>query len=187
MTFAQGCSIECKGCQNRHLWSKDGGFITNEKELAKYLIDLSPHGNITLSGGEILDQPEATLSLLKHLRALDPKLNIILYSGRTWDEIFVRLGSLLACEVLTLVDILVDGPFIVEQDDSLITWRGSRNQRAIDAKASLIAGNVITMDWGNPEIIIDPSGDLHMPIGLSPDFSGAGKERKSRRCGQTKA
>jgi anaerobic ribonucleoside-triphosphate reductase activating protein len=183
--FCVGCTVRCPGCQNPHLWTSNGGMITTEEQLAAFLISLSPHGNISLSGGEILDQPDATLALLTYLRQINPDVHVILYTGRTYEQLSLRLGPLFR-SILEKIDVLVDGPFVHELDDSLITWRGSRNQRPIDVKATLVSGQVVVLDWDEPEIQIDKSGGLHLPIGLAQDFAEIGEVKRSRMCGQAK-
>jgi anaerobic ribonucleoside-triphosphate reductase activating protein len=141
--FCVGCTVRCPGCQNPHLWTSNGGMITTEEQLAAFLISLSPHGNISLSGGEILDQPDATLALLTYLRQINPDVHVILYTGRTYE-------------------------------------------RPIDVKATLVSGQVVVLDWDEPEIQIDKSGGLHLPIGLAQDFAEIGEVKRSRMCGQAK-
>jgi anaerobic ribonucleoside-triphosphate reductase activating protein len=181
--FFQGCSLECPGCQNKAIWPFGGGIVIETAELAQALVEKAPHGNFTLMGGEPFDQPAALLFLLRKVRELKPDAHIIVYSGYTW-EALERRYSFFFSWIAQMIDVLVDGPFIASQDDSLLTYRGSRNQRPIDVPATLATGTIVTLDWDSPEIIIDTNGNLHMPIGLAAGFAEAGNERVSRRCGQ---
>lgn len=179
--FLQGCPLACKGCQNKALWPADGGESLNEWELAEKIMACG-NPNITISGGEPTEQLTRLWILVTSLRVLGAE-NIIVYTGRTWEWLLEnRLFEFM--ELFQRIDVLVDGPFIAELDDPLITWRGSRNQRPIDCQATLRAGSLVTLDWSSPEIQIDHDGNLHLPAGLAPDFDEVGSAGKSRRCGQ---
>lgn len=84
------------------------------------------------------------------------------------------------------MDVLVDGQFIRTQDDALISYRGSRNQRPIDIPASIKSDQIITLDWDSIEIIITPEGSALLPVGLVDEFAETGDVTNTRRCGQTK-
>lgn len=180
--FLQGCPLACHGCQNKALWPADGGANISAWELAEQVM---AHGNlnITISGGEPTEQISDLRILVNCLRGLGAK-HVIIYSGRTW-EWLLENRSFDFANLLQSIDILVDGPYIADQDDSLLVWRGSRNQRIIDCQATLRAGGLVMLDWSQPEIQIDADGSLHLPIGLVEDFSEIGKVARSRRCGQT--
>lgn len=181
--FLQGCSIRCKGCQNPHLWPAQGGKKINPVELARLLVSITPHKNLTIVGGEPFDQPYFDLyCLFKEIRRSVPDMNIIVYTGYTWEQLSANFRFPV---VAKYIDILVDGPFIARQDDSLITWRGSRNQRPINVQETIKAGYLALENWDHPEIVVDAAGNLHLPIGLAPDFSGTGTVQKSRRCGES--
>ena len=76
-------------------------------------------------------------------------------------------------------------PFIAEQDDYLVMWMGSRNQRVIDVPASLLVGGICVIDWSSPEVIIESNGNLLMPVGLTQDFGDVGEVKPTRMCGET--
>jgi anaerobic ribonucleoside-triphosphate reductase activating protein len=179
--FVQGCPIECPGCQNKHLWPASGGRMENEIEVALSLAQLAiNHGNVTISGGDPFAQPASLLRLLQNLREFASVKHIIVYTGFLWEHLINYHN------ILKLIDVLVDGPFIRSEDDTLITYRGSRNQRPIDVQASLAAGEVVVLDWDNPEIVIDTDGTAFLPVGLVEEFKEIGDISKTRRCGQTK-
>lgn len=179
--FMQGCPIECPGCQNQHLWAPLAGRLENTSEVAEILSGLAlGHGNITISGGEPFAQPMSLLRLIQRLREYPHVKNILVYSGYLWEDLLKQYP-----EALSLIDILVDGPFLRSEDDTLITYRGSRNQRPIDVRASLRTGQVVTLDWDSPEIIIPADGNTLLPIGLVREFQEIGTVESTRRCGQT--
>lgn len=189
--FVQGCALACPGCQNRALWNPADGHITDTEPLAVTLAMLAGrHGNVTISGGEPFAQPKALAYLVRSLKQAGVK-NILVYSGYTWERLLhpVNPAALWVYEALSHIDTLVDGPFIAAQDDPLITWRGSRNQRPIDVRPSLASwtlnGSLVLHDWTQPEIVLTADGDALMPVGLAPRFSELGSEEKTRRCGET--
>ena len=94
--------------------------------------------DVTLSGGDPLCSPEATLSLVKALKA--DNRNIWLFSGYTWEEIITnpRLK-----EIAANVDVIVDGPFIEALKDPDLLFRGSSNQRLILTAPSLASATPV--------------------------------------------
>ncbi len=88
---------------------------------------------MTFSGGEPLCQAEALLPLAKMLKAAGYEL--ALYTGDIYEEVMAAGGA--KAELLCLMDVLIDGPFILEQKSLLLRFKGSRNQRTIDIPASL--------------------------------------------------
>lgn len=188
--FVQGCPLACKGCQNKQLWPFEGGRLADEVVMATSLALLAKkHGNVTISGGEPMAQPEALGRLVQNLRKQPGVKNIQVYSGYTWDKLTDPenpASSIVINEVLPYIDVLVDGPFIRELDDPYITYRGSRNQRPIDVQESLRTGKLVVLDWDNPEIQITTEGDLILPAGLADVFAETGTVEWTRMCGQTR-
>ncbi len=185
--FAQGCPIRCPGCQNTKLWPLEGGHLTDTADLALTVAQLAArHGNVTISGGEPFAQPQALAYLVRSLRAGGVK-HIIVYTGRTMEELCEPTNGLYLwlSEIMTRIDVLVDGPFIASQDHDLINYRGSRNQRPIDMTESLKRGELVLLDWERPQITVTAEGDLVMPIGLAGQLAGVGQVGASRRCGET--
>lgn len=136
--FLQGCPHHCKGCHNPETWDQAGGEIWTVKAtldlLGKKLTPL--HQGITISGGEPFLQPEALLALVEGIRQRFPHLNIWCYSGYLFED-------LKASPVLRYLDVLVDGPFIEEEREMDLPFRGSRNQRIIDVASSLKKGKPV--------------------------------------------
>lgn len=93
--------------------------------------------NVTLSGGDPLCSPEKCLSLVEALK--EDGRNIWLYTGYTWEEILTRDDLL---KIVSLVDIVVEGPFIEALKDPDLLFKGSANQRLIDVKNSLESGEI---------------------------------------------
>jgi anaerobic ribonucleoside-triphosphate reductase activating protein len=183
--YMQGCTIACPGCQNRAIWDTQGGAIRDTKDLAVELVAMSAeHHNYTIQGGEPTMQPDALGDLLHWITTFDRKAHLTVYTGRVWESM---RGDSILITLMYYADVVVDGPFIAKLDDPTIIWRGSRNQRPIDVKATLEAGHVVTLDWDAPRIIIDTDGTIKMPVGLVETFADLGDTSKSRRCGDWKS
>lgn len=139
--FLQGCPRHCDGCHNPGLLPIEGGIEAGEKEFAEMLLSkITPlHRGITFSGGDPLVQAEALLKVIFLVKRRSPKLDIWVYTGFTFEEVK-------HLPVLSVIDFLVDGPFIKAQKDLQLPFRGSDNQRIIDVSRTLTAGWVIEAD-----------------------------------------
>ena len=150
--FVSGCTHHCPGCFNEEAW--DFGFgkpFTGETE-EEILDALAPDyiEGLTLLGGEPFE-PEnqrALLPFVRRVRACYPEKTIWAFSGFTLEELRQE-GAHPHCEVteelLSLLDVLVDGRFIEELKDISLRFRGSRNQRLIDMKQTLAAGHIVLL------------------------------------------
>jgi len=138
--FLQGCPRKCAGCHNPSLLSPEGGKEVSERELAKAILKkLTPkHGGLTFSGGDPLMQAESLFNVISFIRRRRPDVNIWLYTGFN----FAEIKNL---PVLKLIDVLVDGPFIMDQKDISLVFRGSANQRIIDMRKTLETGEIIQL------------------------------------------
>jgi anaerobic ribonucleoside-triphosphate reductase activating protein len=186
--FFQGCPIHCKGCQNQPLWSTDTNKLSSVHALAETIGALAkPHGQATITGGEPFAQVRELAFLVELLKKGCGVRHIIVYTGYTWEQLNDKMSGVWqpVQAALDYIDVLVDGQFIANQDDPYIAYRGSRNQRPIDVKASRKAGDVVTLDWDSTEIVISQDGCLVMPIGLTPEMAEIGDVKASRRCGET--
>ena len=127
--FVQGCSHHCKGCHNPESWATDAGDdMTVEEVFAE--IKANPNlSGVTLSGGEPFEQVPALLELSRLIKA--EGLHLMSYSGYTLEELEDR-GDAATDELLGLLDMLVDGPYIEGERNLTLIYRGSENQRVID-------------------------------------------------------
>lgn len=145
--FFQGCSHRCPGCHNPDTWFFEGGKEVPLLQIDQLLADHVYLNNLTLSGGDPLDQPEACLEVLR-LAKREYNYNTIIYTGYLFEQLVDRAPTdPVLSEILNLVDVIVDGPFILAQRDISLHFRGSTNQKIIDVKASLRKGKVLTLDW----------------------------------------
>lgn len=151
--FVSGCTHHCKGCFNADTWDFNYGkpYTTDTED---YIISLlkSPYiSGFTLLGGEPFEpcNQRAVLPLLKRIRSEYPDKNIWCYTGYLFDKELLcesRARCEVTDEMLSLIDVLVDGRFIEDLKDISLAYKGSSNQRIIDVKSSLESGNVILLN-----------------------------------------
>ena len=125
-----GCSHHCKGCHNAETWDFNFGKEFTE-EVKKDLFDkvsLPYIQGLTLSGGDPIDSYDEILLLVKEFRdRFGNTKDIWLFSGYTLEQ----MESSNRDEILTLIDVLVDGEYKEDERDITLPFRGSRNQRLI--------------------------------------------------------
>ena len=145
--FVQGCHTHCPGCQNPQTWDFEGGeLVSCQAILERILNDPLVHG-VTFSGGEPFEQAEALEPLAVELRRRG--YHLMAFSGYTFEELLTKPG----CRpFLSLLDLLVDGPFIQDQKSLELRFRGSKNQRIIDVQASIAQGWQPVLDPLNASI-----------------------------------
>ena len=153
--FVSGCTHHCKGCFNQVAWDFGYGQPFTRQTIDQILSMLAPDyiQGLTLLGGEPFE-PEnqgPVVELLRQVREKYPQKTIWAFSGYLFDRDLVpgRIGDPATVrEYLGHLDVLVDGPFIEEEKDLSLRFRGSRNQRLIDVPASLAQGRVVLwQDW----------------------------------------
>ncbi|MEK7857175.1 MAG: 4Fe-4S single cluster domain-containing protein [Acidobacteriota bacterium] len=140
----QFCPLSCKGCWVLHLHSPDGGELVSVKTLAEKLLDPSfERDGVSILGGEPFAQPESLLALVKELRRVGCK-HILCYSGYTFETLVQQAKHQPAIgEVLTDIDMLIDGPYVETMKDSAGAWTGSGNQRVIDLCETRRTGEIV--------------------------------------------
>ena len=136
--FTQGCPHHCPGCHNPQSHSFEGGQLRDIDEILTMAKENPLLDGITLSGGEPFCQPEACAQIAVGAHILG--LNVWCYTGYSYENL---LASKEKRALLEQVDILVDGPFILEERSLDIRFRGSKNQRIIDVKNSLLENRVV--------------------------------------------
>lgn len=142
--FVSGCTHRCKGCFNAMTWDFSYGKPFTEATQQELLEALKPEyiTGLTLLGGEPFE-PEnqrGLLPFLQKVKTLFPHKTIWCYTGYLFDrELLGESRARCECtdEMLSLLDVLVDGEFIQEQYDISLVFRGSENQRIIDVRKSL--------------------------------------------------
>lgn len=150
--FVSGCRNRCPGCFQPETWAFDYGkpFDTYaEREILDSLKNPSVRG-FTVLGGEPME-PEnqrELLPLLRKVKSLYPDKSIWLYTGNLYEELTGDVGSHPKClnitrELLSYVDILVDGRFEESKKSLGLRFRGSQNQRIIDMNKTRESGSIV--------------------------------------------
>ena len=147
--FVSGCTNHCKNCFQPQTWDFNYGNPFTEETEAELFRLLSPRyiRGLTLLGGEPFE-PENQRALLPFLRKLRrelPEKTVWAFTGFTWEELHTE-GSHPRCEatdeLLSLIDVLVDGRYVEELKDIGLRFRGSSNQRLLDLNATRASGKL---------------------------------------------
>lgn len=148
--FVSGCTHHCEGCFNPETWNFDFGAPFGQEQIDQILSLMAPDyiQGLSLLGGEPFE-PEnqaAVLELVRQMKERFPEKDLWCYSGYLFEGLRDgRVGDH-SRSLLEQLDVLVDGPFIQDQKDLGLRFRGSRNQRVIDVPRSLEAGRVVLWD-----------------------------------------
>ncbi|KXZ40649.1 anaerobic ribonucleoside-triphosphate reductase activating protein [Alkalithermobacter thermoalcaliphilus JW-YL-7 = DSM 7308] len=136
--FTQGCKHKCKGCHNPQTHDFNAGFEVKVDDIINKVKTLKLQRGITLSGGDPFEQAQPLIKICKEAKKLN--LDVWAYTGYTFEEIMKNDNPNHKdwIELLKNIDVLVDGRFIQEKKDISIKFRGSKNQRILDVKRSLI-------------------------------------------------
>ncbi|MFB5266842.1 anaerobic ribonucleoside-triphosphate reductase activating protein [Paenibacillus enshidis] len=145
VVFISGCRHACPGCFNPASWSfRAGELFTLEQQqsvireaAANALLD-----GLTLCGGDPFFSAADCIPFVQTYRAACPTHTVWAYTGFTFGELICDPSML---ELARLCNVIIDGPFVAEERDVSLPFRGSRNQRLVDVRKSLEAGHVI--DW----------------------------------------
>lgn len=127
--WTQGCPHHCKGCHNPESWNFSGGYEVDENEIIEkilqYLVENGVQRNLSILGGEPLciENIDFTITLLAKAKEKYPSIKTFVWTGYRMEEF--------SKEVLENIDVLIDGPFILEERDITLKLRGSKNQRIL--------------------------------------------------------
>lgn len=144
--WTQGCPHKCLGCHNEKTHDFNGGFVTSTNEIIDEIKDsIKYHDGITLSGGEPFMQSEALLELA--LFAKENNKNVWSYSGFKYEELIkMSKSNSNIMKLLENIDVLVDGKFEIDKMSLDLYYKGSKNQRVIDVKKSLLSKKVVLVE-----------------------------------------
>ena len=150
--FVSGCRNACKGCFQPQTWDFTYGECFDEQVQQKVLDSLKPEyiEGMTLLGGEPFEEEnqEALLPFMKKVKSLYPDKNVWAFTGYIYDKDLIlggRKHTKDTDDLLSLIDVLVDGPFIEEQKDITLKFRGSVNQRILDLKKTMESGKIVKL------------------------------------------
>ena len=149
--FVSGCTHRCPGCFNEEAWDFEYGRPFTQQTIDEILEMLRPSHikGLTLLGGEPFEpeNQEGLIAFMRRVKEQYPKKDVWAYTGYTWEALQAAADPA-RLALLRAVDVLVDGPFLLDQRSLELTFCGSRNQRLIDVPASLAAGEIVLwQDW----------------------------------------
>lgn len=156
--FVSGCTHRCPGCFNEEAWDFNFGKPFTQ-ETIDYIIDLLKpdfYKGITFLGGEPLEHvnQQGLLPLARKIREVYPEKSIWCFTGYDFEKDV--LGRMInewpeTKELLSYIDVLVDGEFIEAQKDLSLVFKGSANQKHILVQESMKSGSLVL--WEKPEYI----------------------------------
>ena len=148
--FCSGCTNHCEGCFQPETWDFCYG-KEYTKETEDQLIQMLTNPNIqglTLLGGDPFEpsNQRTLITLLRRVKQELPTKDVWAYTGFVYEQDLLegqRKHTEVTDEMLSYIDVLVDGPFVIDQKDISLYFRGSTNQRVIDMPKTLKSGNVV--------------------------------------------
>ena len=163
--FVSGCTHHCKGCFNPETWDFSYGKPFT-KEIEDHILKEAGqeyYEGLTLLGGEPMEpvNQKGLLSLVARFKKMYPKKTIWCFSGYLFDrDILGHFAKVMpeTKELLSCIDVLVDGEFMLDKKDVTLLFKGSSNQRTIDVQKSLSAGKIIS--WDPRDTSMSPNSKL---------------------------
>lgn len=145
VVFTQGCPHHCPGCHNPETHDPAGGYTGDTDRLLEAFQKNPMLAGMTFSGGDPFLQASPLAHLARQIHSMGK--NIITYTGYTYEYLTAHFEEHPEWQqLLEETDILIDGPYIESQRSLTLHFRGSSNQRAINAKASLAAGEIVEVE-----------------------------------------
>ena len=164
--FVSGCTHHCKNCFNKETWDFNYGkpFTEDVEDLIIQKLKPEHINGLTLLGGEPMEpaNQKALLPFIKKVKEIYPNKTIWCYSGYLFDKELLnesRAHCPWTLELLSYIDVLVDGKFVDELKDITLRFKGSSNQRVIDVKKSLTLNEVVLSPYNERK-----SNDIHLSI-----------------------
>ncbi len=140
--FVSGCRNRCEGCFQPETWNFQNGKIFDKKAEDDIIVSLAPDfiKGLTLLGGDPFEEEnqEGLIEFMRRVKAECPSKDVWAYTGYLLDEDLCSEGKKYTEyteELLSYIDVLVDGPFILEKKSLSLKFKGSSNQRVIDMHA----------------------------------------------------
>ena len=148
--FCSGCTNRCEGCFQPETWDFCYG-KEYTKETEDQLIQMLTNPNIqglTLLGGDPFEpsNQRTLITLLRRVKQELPTKDVWAYTGFVYEQDLLegqRKHTEVTDEMLSYIDVLVDGPFVIDEKDISLYFRGSTNQRVIDMQKTLKSGSVV--------------------------------------------
>lgn len=150
--FVSGCDIHCKGCFNPQSWDFDAGKPFTTETMNQILTALQKPGRtaFALLGGEPLCERncDESAKIIETIKMWLPHIHLWVYTGRTYEE-HLKNNNPSIMKIFSMIDVLIDGPFIEELKDLRLNFRGSKNQRIIDMQKTLKENTVVLHPLNN--------------------------------------
>ncbi len=148
--FVSGCTHHCKGCFNAETWDFAYGkpYTSETEDEIVHLLKSEFVDGLSLLGGEPFepDNQRELVKLLRRVKSECPNKTVWCYTGYLFDEELLcesRARCEVTDEMLSMIDVLVDGEFMLEKKNISLAFRGSENQRIIDVHKSLESGKAV--------------------------------------------
>ena len=148
--FVSGCTNHCEGCFQPATWDFQYGqpYTEETEERIIRFLDRPLTDGLTLLGGEPMepDNQRELVRLARRLKREHPDKTIWCFTGFIYERDLLpgqRRHTEVTDEFLSLIDVLVDGPFILQQRTLALTFRGSENQRVLDMHKTLRGGKPV--------------------------------------------
>ena len=143
--FSQGCKHNCKSCFNPETHTMNGGSLFDMYKIIKDINDNPLISGVTFSGGDPWEQADKFAFISQNIKISN--LNIWCYTGYTFEYILENKDKKIGwSDLLSSINVLVDGAFEQDKYDENLLYRGSSNQRIIDVKKSLEKGGIVIID-----------------------------------------
>ena len=138
--YVQGCNRHCPNCFNPETWDFNGGKIFNKHVLTQFLdfAQAEEIAGFSILGGEPLQQDSDMLMLVKAMKERYPDKSVWMWTGYVWEELTDEQR-----EIVSVIDVLVDGHFDEAKKVPNLKFRGSTNQRIIDVQATLAKNAIV--------------------------------------------
>lgn len=166
--WVQGCSIRCTNCCNPEMFKQSGGQQTSTSNIIQQIKSTPNIEGISILGGEPLDQIDATLDICKQAKALN--LSVMLYTGYTLEEIKIKFPSRLS-EIMTYIDLIVDGRYEHTKPERTRRWVGSSNQimhflsnRYQQSDPQFYVSNTVEISFNKNTKVITVNGFPHQQL-----------------------
>lgn len=150
--FVSGCTHRCPECFNEVAWDFHYGHPFHEETIEQLMLALKPAHikGLSLLGGEPMEpsNQQGLLPLLQRFHQEFPTKDVWCYTGYLLEDLLDngKIHTDISDELLSYIDYLVDGPFLIEQKNIRLKFRGSENQRIIDMKKTRKTGSIVLWD-----------------------------------------
>lgn len=152
--FVSGCTRRCEGCFNSVAWDFDYGEPFDDGTIIRINnLMLNPRiSGLSVLGGEPFEprNQSEVLRLIQSIKHSVPDKSIWCFTGYTFEQIRDSdITSVYTEALIDLIDVLVDGPFILAKKNLMLQFRGSENQRLVDVRKTMDTGEIVLWSDGH--------------------------------------